>query len=186
VRGDFDDVVGRVGMGLGKKSDDHLVDAGGTSGRWEPGVRFDQLAMDGLAGLQWMLQPEHGSSNGACFGSSKADDSNAATSRWGSDGDDGVIEIHTMILAVTKKYLSHNLIFGVRERVGIQRDCQQDLGSSQSVVRGAGTFPVSRNPSPTALTRLASSGEQTHNLIVIMLPMPGNVHGAGMKLYELI
>ena len=119
--------------------------------------------MHGSAGLQWTLQPEHGSSNDTCFGSGEAYDSKAATPRRGGDGDDGVIEIHTMILAVTEKCRGHNLIFGGGEPAGKKEGVRlpAESGARQSVVRGAGTFPVSRNPSPTALTRLASSGEQT-------------------------
>ena len=94
VRRDFDDVVRGVRVGLGEVGDDDLVDACLSCGG------FDQIAGDGSTGFQRLLETQHGRGNGARFRTGQADYADAAASGRGGDGDDGVIQIHTNILAV--------------------------------------------------------------------------------------
>jgi hypothetical protein len=118
VGGDFKDIVGGVGVGLGEVSDDDFVDAGGICGAslgWTAGggrpyvicgnvsifagggaraTRFDQFTEHGSAGFQRVLEAQHGLGNLACFGAGKTNNTNAAASGRSGNGDDGVVEIH--------------------------------------------------------------------------------------------
>jgi hypothetical protein len=122
VRGDFDNVVGGVRMRLGKISNDNFVDSLTLAltlivwsgrprplGSWIHGktlaggspatTRFHQFSQHRAPRLKIMLQAQHGQSNAARFWSSKTDDADAAATRRGGDGDDGVVEVHREIVA---------------------------------------------------------------------------------------
>jgi len=54
----------------------------------------DQLAEDGSAMFEIMLQVEHGPGYGSRFGTRQADYTDSAATGRSGDGDDGVVEIH--------------------------------------------------------------------------------------------
>ena len=60
---------------------------------------FDELSKNCSASFELMFQTQHGSSDGPGLGAGDADHSNAATTRRGGNGDDGVVEIHREIVA---------------------------------------------------------------------------------------
>ncbi len=60
---------------------------------------LDQLAEDGAAGIELVLQPEQGRGDGLGLGASQPHHADPAPARRGGDGHDGVIEFHGMILA---------------------------------------------------------------------------------------
>lgn len=54
------------------------------------------------------------------------------------------------------------------------------------VLRGPGTFPVSRTPHLLGLPGSIRRGKQIPQVSVILRPISANVHGDGLKPYELI
>jgi hypothetical protein len=57
---------------------------------------FDQLAENRAAWLKLVLQAEHGEHETFRFWSGEADDTNTSASRWRGNGDDGIVEIHSV------------------------------------------------------------------------------------------
>ncbi len=114
VSGDLDDVVHRVGVRLGKIADDDFIDgivwrrcprvfahgrarleASFLAGEGTRATWFHELSQRRSSGFEIMFQAQHGGSNGACLRASNTDHPNAAATRWGGDGDDGVVEVHS-------------------------------------------------------------------------------------------
>ena len=84
--GDFDNVVGGVGMRLRKKRDHHFVDA-------LLGAGLDQLAEEGAVGFEFMRQPQHVRGDGARLRAGEADYAQTSAARRSGDGDDGVVQL---------------------------------------------------------------------------------------------
>jgi hypothetical protein len=61
---------------------------------------FDQFGEDGAAGFERVLELEHGRGNSARLGAGEANYSDASAAGRSGDGDDGVVEVHRVILAV--------------------------------------------------------------------------------------
>jgi hypothetical protein len=124
--GDFDDVIGSVGMRLGEVRDHYFVNAllGIVwSGRPRPLVLFpgrnwrarvrvglragegarstglDQLSEHYSAGRKIVLQAQHGTGNTARLRSGEADDAHPAAAWRSTDGDDGIVKVHKEIVA---------------------------------------------------------------------------------------
>jgi hypothetical protein len=64
-------------------------------------TRFHEFTQHSAPRFQVMFQAQHGQSNAARLRSREPDDSDAATTRRGGNGDDGVLEIHREIVAGT-------------------------------------------------------------------------------------
>src|SRR5215472_3090264 len=102
VAGDFDDIVGGVGVRLGEVGDDDFVNSGGallrgtTAGGRLSVVRggFHEFAEDSASRLQIVLQTEHSKSDGAGIRPGEAHDTEAAAAGWRGYGHDRVVEIH--------------------------------------------------------------------------------------------
>jgi hypothetical protein len=123
VGGDFDNVVGRVGVGFGKVGNDNFVDAicrallGWTAGGGCPYVfrdlagggarathsRFDQVSQYCLTRLQVALQAQHRKRDGPCFRPRDADDTDSAAPWRSGDSDDGIVEVHGKIVTAGTK-----------------------------------------------------------------------------------
>ena len=107
--GDFDDVVGGVGVRFCEIGDDNLVDTVGVRrGRARPlffsrpsagertratRVGFDQFSEDGAAGFEIMLQAQHGQCNGTCFRTGKSHYADPSAARSSSNRDNGIVKI---------------------------------------------------------------------------------------------
>jgi len=102
VRGDFDDVVGRVGVGRGEVGDNHFVNASVVSPDLittrkifalgcARDTRLNQLPKNGTTSFKLMLKPQHRRGNTSRFLPSQANYANAPASRRSSNGDDSVI-----------------------------------------------------------------------------------------------
>jgi len=100
VRGDLDDVVGGVGMGLGEVGDHHFVDARHFRVA-ALATRFYKFAEGCMSRLQIMFEPQHLLGYFSRLRPCQPHHSNASAPRRRSDGDDGVVEIHRAIVAVT-------------------------------------------------------------------------------------
>ena len=110
--GDFDDIVGGVGVGLLEPGDDDFVDffagsvmgpAGGsrshTTCRFHKTCRshirwLNKFAEKGVVGLERVLELQQRFGDGARVGAGETDDADPAASGRGGDGDDGVVEVH--------------------------------------------------------------------------------------------
>src|SRR6202040_4206595 len=118
MSGDFDSVVGCVRVRLGKISNDNFIDAptltvwGGRprspgssihgktlAGEGARPTWFHQLSQYRAPRFEVVFQAQHGQSNAARFRSREPDDADAATTRRGGNGDDGVVEIHREIVS---------------------------------------------------------------------------------------
>jgi hypothetical protein len=100
MRGNFHDVVGGVGMRLGKIRDHDFVDSLRGNSNVSPCLRFNQFSELSVAGNELMLKSQHGGSDRLRLWARHADDSNPAPTRRRGDGDDRIVEIHAMILMV--------------------------------------------------------------------------------------
>src|SRR5262249_35585785 len=116
VGGDFDDVVGRVGVGLGKVRDDDFIDPRTMWGRAPSPVRLSRRLSSGLdswrfagegardtrfeefaegrpARLKIMLEPKRRHGNRARFGAGEAHNADPSAAGWRGDGDNSVVKI---------------------------------------------------------------------------------------------
>ncbi len=100
VGGDFDDVVGGVGVGFGEVGDDDFVDAGlGWAGgdtcpyavRVLGSINSPKMARPGSRSC---FKSQHGQRDWLGFGAGQAHYADAAASGRSGDGDDGVVKIH--------------------------------------------------------------------------------------------
>ena len=94
VAGNLDYIVGGVGMRLGEVGDDHLVEALAR-------FRLDQHAEACPSGLELapLIQPQHGRCDRCRLRSRKPHHAQAAASGRGSDGHDGIVKVHGLIVA---------------------------------------------------------------------------------------
>jgi hypothetical protein len=110
VSGDFDDVVGSVGMRLGEIADKDFVDAGGhrrallglDGSKTRPHTStagFYEFPEDSPSRFKIMFQAKHRLGNGARFRASEADDTDSTATWRSGDGDDSVVEVHGEIVA---------------------------------------------------------------------------------------
>src|SRR5258708_25867900 len=100
VSGDFDYVVGSVGVRFGKISDDDFVDTLMLIVVWSVHSRrlgFNKFSQHCSPRFEIMLEAQHGQNNAPCLRTSDADDTNAAATRRRGDGDDGIVEIHSYL-----------------------------------------------------------------------------------------
>ena len=89
VARDFDNIVGGVGVWLGKEGDDDLVDALAGSGL----DQFTEMSASRLEVVS-MGQSQHGTRDVARLGARETHHADAAASRRRSNGNDGVVEMH--------------------------------------------------------------------------------------------
>jgi carbonic anhydrase len=109
VSGNFDDVVGGVGVRFGEVGYDDFIDAcrallGWTAGGGCPYMirrGFDQFPEDGPAGLQFVFESQHRGGELACLVSREAHHADPSPAGRRRDGDDCVVEVHGAIVAVT-------------------------------------------------------------------------------------
>ena len=91
VAGDLDYVVGGVGVRLGEEGDDDFVDALACGG-------IDQFAEVRAAGLELVLRSAAWAARCSRFGTGETHHTDAAAARRRGDGDDGVVEVHQLII----------------------------------------------------------------------------------------
>ena len=82
--GDFDNVVGGVGVRLLEEGDYHFVDALLRAG-------LDELAEEGAVGFQVAPEAQQGRGDGTGIGAGEADHAQPAAAGRSGDGDDGVV-----------------------------------------------------------------------------------------------
>src|ERR1700722_10204819 len=125
VGGDFDDVVGSVGVRLREVGDDDFVDARSSRasllGRTAPSTQF-RASLGGCphvdlrwlykfsehcaSRFQFMLQPQHRQSNLSRSWASEADDADTAATGGRRDGNDSIVKIHGAIVAPPRRRLA--------------------------------------------------------------------------------
>src|SRR5262249_6981242 len=81
------DVVSRVGMGPGEKSDHGFINALARG-------RLNHSAKNRAPGGEFALETQQGSGNRGRFRARQPDYADAAATRRRGDGDDGVVEVH--------------------------------------------------------------------------------------------
>jgi hypothetical protein len=94
---DLHDVIGGVGVGLGKISGYNFVDALAAS-------RVHQFAERGAAGSKLMSQAQHRPGDGPGLGASEAYHANASAPGRGGNGDDGIVEVHRIVLSLGSQF----------------------------------------------------------------------------------